>query len=354
MLGTRFASKPLELDIPITIAGHELRRPVGQRQGGAGPGGERGRDLDHHRRRRHDRRGADGIEAADLPVPAVALRLQPRPPAPGRRDRVVIGQGAKPGGGGMLLGPEGVRPGGRDAQPAAGHRPALSLPPPRLDRARRPEDQDRGTARGDRLGDTDLREARRLPGRPTTSSWRSRRGPMWSWSTACRAAPAATQDFFIEHTGIPTLAAVRRPPRRWARWAWRTQVQLIVSGGIRTGADVAKALALGADAVSIGVAAADRPRLQQPHLRQDGARSRRHGRLPRRWAPRPGFCHHCHTGRCPVGVTTQDPLDSGSTPDGGARRVTNYLKAMTMERPRSPGPAASPTCTTWSRRTWSR
>jgi glutamate synthase domain-containing protein 2 len=46
----------------------------------------------------------------------------------------------------------------------------------------------------------------------------------------------------------------------------------------------------------------------------------------------PGFCHHCHTGACPVGVTTQDPdLSARLDPEVGARWVTNYLKALTME-----------------------
>jgi glutamate synthase domain-containing protein 2 len=46
----------------------------------------------------------------------------------------------------------------------------------------------------------------------------------------------------------------------------------------------------------------------------------------------PGFCHHCHTGRCPVGITTQDPeLEQRLDPDEGARWMTNYLKALTME-----------------------
>jgi glutamate synthase domain-containing protein 2 len=46
----------------------------------------------------------------------------------------------------------------------------------------------------------------------------------------------------------------------------------------------------------------------------------------------PGFCHHCHTGRCPVGVTTQDAvLEQRLDPSLGARWMTNYLKAMTME-----------------------
>ena len=46
----------------------------------------------------------------------------------------------------------------------------------------------------------------------------------------------------------------------------------------------------------------------------------------------PGFCHHCHTGRCPVGVTTQDAvLEQRLQPAVGARRVRNYLKTMAME-----------------------
>ena len=55
---------------------------------------------------------------------------------------------------------------------------------------------------------------------------------------------AATQQCFIEHTGIPTLAAVRQARQALEDMDMVGEVQLIVSGGIRTGADVAKALAL--------------------------------------------------------------------------------------------------------------
>ena len=66
---------------------------------------------------------------------------------------------------------------------------------------------------------------------------------------------AATQEVFIEHVGIPTLPAVRQAVEALQELDMHRKVQLIVSGGIRSGADVAKALAMGADAVSIGVAA---------------------------------------------------------------------------------------------------
>ena len=66
----------------------------------------------------------------------------------------------------------------------------------------------------------------------------------------------ATQECFIEHVGIPTMPAVRMAAEALKELGMhREGVQLIVSGGIRSGADVAKAIALGADAVSIGTAA---------------------------------------------------------------------------------------------------
>jgi len=58
---------------------------------------------------------------------------------------------------------------------------------------------------------------------------------------------AATQDVFIEHVGIPTLAATRLAVDALQELGMHREVQLVISGGIRTGADVAKALALGAD-----------------------------------------------------------------------------------------------------------
>jgi hypothetical protein len=47
---------------------------------------------------------------------------------------------------------------------------------------------------------------------------------------------------------------------------------------------------------------------------------------------RPGYCHHCHTGRCPVGITTQDELlEQRLEPEVGAKRLRNYVKTMNME-----------------------
>ena len=66
---------------------------------------------------------------------------------------------------------------------------------------------------------------------------------------------AATQTVFIENVGLPILAAIRPAVQALQDLGVHREVQLIVSGGIRNGADVAKALALGADAVSIGTAA---------------------------------------------------------------------------------------------------
>jgi glutamate synthase domain-containing protein 2 len=94
---------------------------------------------------------------------------------------------------------------------------------------------------------------------------------------------------------------------------------------------VAKALALGADAVSIGVASLVALGCNRPTYRRDGVdvdATADYAAL----GTAPGFCHHCETGRCPVGVTTQDPdLEARLDPDVGARWVTNYLKAMVME-----------------------
>jgi glutamate synthase domain-containing protein 2 len=136
---------------------------------------------------------------------------------------------------------------------------------------------------------------------------------------------------FIEHVGIPTLAALRQAVEALEEMDMRGKVQLIVSGGIRTGADVAKALAMGADAVSIGQGALMAMGCNGSTWFGGGAH---HDATAEYTAigTAPGFCHHCHTGRCPVGITTQDAeLELRLDPLIGARHLKNYFKTMTME-----------------------
>ncbi len=93
--------------------------------------------------------------------------------------------------------------------------------------------------------------------------------------------------------------------------------------GVRDGADMAKALALGADAIAIGTGA-----LIALNCNKDIPEAN----FEKEMGVKAGQCYHCHTGRCPVGVATQDPiLRKRLNPDDAALRVYNYLHAMTLE-----------------------
>src|SRR2546425_834912 len=132
------------------------------------------------------------------------------------------------------------------------------------------------------------------------------------------ASPAILQ----EHTGIPTLAAVCEARAALEECGLYGVVQLIIAGGIRDGVDAAKAIALGADAVYIGTAALISLNCNKPIYVEDYEKL----------GTEPHFCHHCHTGRCPVGITTQDPeLMKRLDIEQGAERVSNLLRSMTLE-----------------------
>jgi glutamate synthase domain-containing protein 2 len=133
---------------------------------------------------------------------------------------------------------------------------------------------------------------------------------------------AATQDVFIEHVGIPTLPAVRLAVEALQELGVHRQVQLIVSGGIRSGADVAKALAMGADAVSIGTAAMIALGDNSPELEEEYQRI----------GTSAGYYDDWQAGRDPAGISTQeDELSARLDPVLGGRRLANYLRVMTLE-----------------------
>jgi methylamine---glutamate N-methyltransferase subunit C len=332
VLGTRRASRPLELAIPITIAGMSFgalsasaKEALGRAATAVGTStttGDGGMTAEERRASRllvyQCLPSRYGFNPADLHQ-ADAIE-------------VVVGQGAKPGGGGMLLG-----------QKVSERVASMRTLPPGVDQRSASRHPDWTGPDDLRIKIEELREA---------TAWEK---PIYVKLGATRvtndvklavAAGAdvvvvdgmqggtgATQDVFIEHAGIPTLPAVRLAAEALREIGKQGEVQLVVSGGIRSGADVAKALALGADAVSIGVGAMIALGCNRRSWfgSGDGAEhdaSADYAAL----GTAPGFCHHCHTGRCPVGVTTQDPdLERRLDPETGARWMTNYLKALTME-----------------------
>ena len=133
---------------------------------------------------------------------------------------------------------------------------------------------------------------------------------------------AATQDVFIEHVGIPTLPALRQAVAALQDLDMHRKVQLIISGGIRSGADVAKALAMGADAVSIGTAA----------LIAMGDNSASYEKEYNALGTSAGYYDDWQDGRDPAGICTQDPeLAKRLDPVEAGRKLANYLNVLTLE-----------------------
>ena len=120
------------------------------------------------------------------------------------------------------------------------------------------------------------------------------------------ADAGASPDVVTENAGIPTIEAIVKADDALREVNLRSEVSLVAAGGIRSGADVAKAIALGADAVYVATSA----------LISIGCK----------------VCQTCSEGTCPKGIATQerilrrrlDPLRKG-------KQVANYINAMTQE-----------------------
>lgn len=320
-LGTRYAQNPIKLDIPITIAGMSFGALSGPAKEALGRGataagtstttGDGGMTAE-------ERGHSDKLVYQYLPS-----RYGMNPDDLRKADAIemVVGQGAKPGGGGMLLGQKisdrvaDMRnlPKGIDQRSACRHPDWTG-----------PDDLE--------IKLTELREITqwKIPIYVKIGATR----PYFDTTLAVKAGAdvvvidgmqggtAATQDVFIEHVGLPTLACIRPAVKALQDLGMHRKVQLVVSGGIRNGADVAKAMALGADAVSIGTAAlialGDNDPKWEAEYQALGTTA--------------GAYDDWHEGNDPAGITTQDPeLMSRLDPIEAGRRLKNYLKVLTLE-----------------------
>ena len=320
-LGTRFAKKPLELDIPITIAGMSFGALSGAAKEALGRGasiagtstttGDGGMTKEE--------RG----QSKTLVYQLLPSRYGMNPDDLRKADaiEVVIGQGAKPGGGGMLLG---QKISDRVAE-------MRNLP--------KGIDQRSACRHPDWTGPDDL--AIKITELREITQWKipifikiAGARPYYDTALAIKAGAdvvvldgmqggtAATQEVFIENVGQPTLACIRPAVDALQDLNMHRKVQLIISGGIRNGADVSKALALGADAVSIGSAAmiaiGDNDPKWEKEYKKLGTVS--------------GAYDDWHEGNDPAGISTQDKkLMKRLDPKKAGKKLSNYLKVMTLE-----------------------
>ncbi len=321
-LGTRFAEKPLSIDIPITIAGMSFgslsanaKEALGRGASSVGTSTTTGDGGMTKEERGH---------STKLVYQYLPSRYGMNPDDLRKADaiEVVIGQGAKPGGGGMLLGQK--------------------ISDRVADMRTLPKDIDQRSAcrHPDWTGPDDLeikiRELREITGWKVpiyvkVGATRTYYDTLLAVKSGAdvivvdgmQGGTGATQECFIEHVGIPTLPAVRMAAEALKELGMhREGVQLIVSGGIRSGADVAKAIALGADAVSIGTAALIALGDNNPDLEED------YNKL----GTTAGFYDEWQAGDDPAGITTQDEkLAARLDPKKGGEKLANYLKVLTLE-----------------------
>ncbi len=330
VLGNRVASRPVELEIPITVAGMSfgslsanVKEAIGTAASEVGTStttGDGGMTPE-------ERQSSKTLVYQCLPS---RYGFNPDDLRKADAIEIVIGQGAKPGGGGMLLGQKvsqrvaGMRtlPEGIDQRSACRHPDWTGPDDLKIKIEELREITDWEIPIYVKLGATRVREDVKLA---------VKAGADVVVVDGMQGGTAATQQVFIEHAGIPTLAALPLAVESLEEMDVVGQVQLIISGGIRSGADVAKALALGADAVSIGQGVLIALGCNHAHYQQQGQwidATDDYGKL----GTAPGSCHHCHTGQCPVGITTQDPdLEQRLTPEVGARWLRNYLQVLNME-----------------------
>lgn len=321
VLGTRFAKKPIHLKIPVTIAGMSFGALSANAKESLGRGasmvgtstttGDGGMTLE-------ERSHSETLVYQYLPS---RYGMNPDDLRKADAIEIVLGQGAKPGGGGMLLGM-------KVTERVAGMR---TLPVG--------VDQRSACRHPDWTGPDDL--AIKIAEIREITDWEKpiyvkigASRPYYDVKLAIKAGAdvivldgmqggtAATQEVFIEHVGIPILPAIPQAIQALQEMGMHRKVQLIVSGGIRTGADVAKAMALGADAVAIGTAALialgdNHPRFDE-ELKEIGSAA--------------GYYDDWQNGRDPAGITTQDPeLSKRLDPLEGGLHLANYLRVLVLE-----------------------
>ncbi|MBV8142228.1 MAG: FMN-binding glutamate synthase family protein [Verrucomicrobia bacterium] len=320
-LGNLHAKKPIHLRIPITIAGMsfgalsaEAKEALGRgatEMGTSTTTGDGGMTAE-------ERRSSQILVYQYLPS---RYGMNPDDLRKADAIEIVLGQGAKPGGGGMLL--------GRKISDRVAEMRTLPAGIDQRSACRHP----------DWTGPDDL--AIKIEELREITDWEK---PIYVKIAASRTyfdvqlavkagadvivldgmqgGTGATQEVFIEHVGIPTLPAVRQAVQALTELGMHRKVQLIISGGIRTGADVAKALAMGADAVSIGTAALIALGCNSPKYEEDY----------QKLGTSAGFYDDYQDGNDPAGISTQDPeLAKRLDPMVGGRRLANYLRVLTME-----------------------